>query len=135
MNRKLIAGLGGAIALNMLHEYLRKNYAGAPHVNEVGEQALSQGLAKAGIVLTNHQARYRATLAADVASNGLYYALTATHLPLLSGTLAGVGAVYLPSRMGLDDRPVASTDQKKLMTVGYYLFGAVVTRLIYKTIR
>ena len=65
----------------------------------------------------------------------MYYALTATHFPVLSGTLAGVGAVYLPSQMGLDDRPVAATDQKKLLTVGYYLLGAVVTRLIYKTIK
>lgn len=50
---------------------------------------------------------------------------------LVSGLAAGVGAVVLPKNIGLDDAPVVETTQKKMMTLGYYLFGAVVTKLIY----
>lgn len=78
---------------------------------------------------------YAFTLAGDVVSNGLYYSVTATNHNLMSGLAAGVGAVFLPKQMGLDEQPVAGSDQKKLMTVAYYVFGALVTKLIYDKIK
>ena len=82
--------------------------------------------------ITNHDQLYAATLAGDVISNGIYYATTATTgFSITSGVVAGLGAVMLPEKMGLNDEPVAETTQKKVMTVGYYLFGAIVTKLIY----
>lgn len=133
--KKLIAGFGGAIALNILHEVIRKNFDNVPHINEVGEEALRKGLDKASIPQPDEDTGYLATLAGDILSNGVYYAVTATNHTGLSGLLAGAGAVYLPKQMGLNEAPVASTDKKKLMTVGYYLFGAIVTRYIYNKLK
>ncbi|MDQ1096447.1 MULTISPECIES: hypothetical protein [Chryseobacterium] len=136
MYKKILAGLGGAIALNLLHETIRKNFNNVPEVNKVGEEALNKALDKADMKITNHDQLYAATLAGDVISNGIYYATTATSgFNIASGLLAGIGAVALPKKMGLDDTPVAETTEKKVMTVAYYLFGAVVTKLIYDKIK
>ncbi|AZA55141.1 hypothetical protein [Chryseobacterium sp. G0201] len=132
MYKKILAGLGGAIALNLLHETIRKNFDNVPEVNKMGEEALNKVLDKVDMQITNHDQLYAATLAGDVISNGIYYATTATTgFSITSGVVAGLGAVMLPEKMGLNDEPVAETTQKKVMTVGYYLFGAIVTKLIY----
>ncbi|KFC18935.1 hypothetical protein [Epilithonimonas lactis] len=136
MYNKILAGLGGAIALNLLHEIVRHNFDNVPEVNKVGEEALNKSLETVDMKITDKDQLYAATLAGDVISNGIYYAATATSsFNLVSGVAAGVGAVLLPEKMGLDDSPVAETTQKKVMTVGYYLFGAVVTKLIYDKIK
>lgn len=136
MYKKILAGLGGAIALNLLHEVIRKNFDNVPQVNKVGEEALDKALTKVDLKITDQDQLYAATLAGDVISNGLYYATTATSgYNIASGVVAGLGAVMLPQKMGLDDKPVAETNQKKIMTVAYYLFGAVVTKLIYDKIK
>lgn len=136
MYKKILAGLGGAIALNIVHEIIRNKFDNVPEVNKVGEEALNKALETVDLKITNKDQLYAATLAGDVVSNGLYYAATATSgFNLVSGLAAGVGAVVLPKNMGLDESPVAETTQKKIMTVGYYLFGAVVTKLIYDKIK
>jgi len=136
MYKKILAGLGGAIALNLLHETIRKNFDNVPEVNKVGEEALNKALDKVDMKITDQDRLYTATLAGDVISNGIYYATTATSsFNIASGVAAGIGAVFLPQQMGLDDTPVAENNQKKVMTVAYYLFGAIVTKLIYDKIK
>ncbi|WP_326983857.1 hypothetical protein VUJ46_04755 [Chryseobacterium sp. MYb264] len=136
MYKKILAGLGGAIALNLLHETIRKNFDNVPEVNKVGEEALNKALDKVDMKITDKDQLYAATLAGDIVSNGIYYATTATSsFNMASGVAAGLGAVLLPQKMGLDDAPVAENNQKKAMTVAYYLFGAIVTKLIYDKIK
>ncbi|WP_034753401.1 hypothetical protein [Chryseobacterium daeguense] len=136
MYKKILAGLGGAIALNLLHEVVRRNFDNVPEVNKVGEEALNKALDKVDMKITNHDQLYAATLAGDVIGNGMYYATTATSgFNIASGLMMGLGAVALPEKMGLDDKPVAETTQKKVMTVAYYLFGAIVTKMIYDKIK
>ncbi|WP_312079087.1 hypothetical protein [Chryseobacterium sp.] len=134
MIKKLIAGLGGAIALNLLHEIVRKSCKDVPHVSEVGEEALEKMTEGTVLEIKNPDQLYAATLAGDVISNTIYYATTATTHNFASGIIAGVSAIALPQKLGLDPDPVASTNKKKIMTVGYYLFGAIVTKLIYDKI-
>ena len=92
MYKKILAGLGGAIALNVLHETIRKNFDNVPEVNKVGEEALNKVLNKVDMQITNHDQLYAATLAGDVISNGIYYATTATTgFSITSGVVAGLG--------------------------------------------
>ena len=136
MYKKIIAGLGGAIALSVLHEVIRRNFDNVPEINKVGEEALNKVLDKADVKITNHDQLYAATLAGDVIGNGMYYATTATSgFNIASGLVMGLGALALPEKMGLDENPVAENNQKKVMTVAYYLFGAVVTKFIYDKIK
>lgn len=136
MYKKIIAGLGGALALSLLHETIRKNFDNVPEINKVGEEALNKALDKADMKITNHDQLYAATLAGDVIGNGIYYATTATSgFNIASGLAMGLGALALPGKVGLDEDPVAETTQKKVMTVAYYLFGAIVTKFIYDKIK
>ena|SRR6218665_1257291 len=135
MYKKILAGLCGAIALNILHETIRKNFDNVPHINEVGEEALIKMTDGTAVEIKGEKTLYAATLVGDIVSNGLYYATTATSHNITSGLLAGAGAIALPKQMGLNDAPVAETYKKKAMTVGYYLFGAFVTKFIYNKIK
>lgn len=135
MYKKILAGFGGAIALNILHETIRKNFSNVPHINEVGEEALLKLTDHTSLNITGEKNLYAATLVGDIVSNGLYYATTATNHNLTSGLLAGVGAIALPKKMGLNDEPVAANNKKKAMTIGYYVFGALVTKFIYDKIK
>lgn len=131
----MLAGLGGALALNLLHEVIRKNCDNVPHINELGEEALQKATENTPFEISDPDKLYAATLAGDIVSNAVYYGMTATNHNFTSGIAAGIGAIALPSKMGLDESPVAENNKKKIMTVGYYLFGAIVTKLIYDKIK
>lgn len=135
MYKKMIAGFAGAIALNILHETIRKNFRNVPHINELGEEALSKITQNSSLQIEGENSLYAATLAGDIISNGLYYATTSTENDLASGLIAGIGAVTLPKKLGLNEKPVAENLQKKAMTVGYYIFGAMVTKFVYNKIK
>jgi hypothetical protein len=48
----------------------------------------------------------------------------------IAGLTAGIGAVQLPSKMGLDDTPVTYTNQTKVLTIAWYLFGGLVAAAV-----
>lgn len=132
----LVAGLAGAAALNILHESL-KNKRDTPRIDFLGEQALQKTVRYFGGTITDTDDLYKATLAGDLISNTIYYSWIASgkrsHIwpkAIAMGLAAGIGAVTLPKPMGLNPKPVAKTDEIKAMTVGYYLFGALVAALV-----
>jgi hypothetical protein len=132
--KNLIAGLAGAVALNILHETLKKESNDVPRIDLLGEDAIQKTLKYFGGHIDNKETLYNATLAGDIVSNTLYYSIIgagqAKYLwpkAIFVGLSAGIGAVKLPKPMGLDDTPVTKTDEVKVLTVGYYLFGALVT--------
>lgn len=137
--KNLIAGLSGAIALNILHEVLKKQKKDVPRVDLVGEEALQKGLNYLGTGIEDKKDLYNATLAGDLVGNTMYYSLIgagdAKYLwpkAIFIGLTAGIGAVKLPEPMGLDPEPVNKTNEVQLLTVGYYLFGALVTAAVVK---
>lgn len=132
--KALIGGFAGAIALNLLHETVRQFDPEAPRVDLVGEEALTKTATALGINPPEGNTLYTATLAGDVLSNGLYYSAIGIGNPkyiwvraAITGLSAGIGAITLPEHMGLDERPVTRTDKTKLLTVAWYLCGALVT--------
>jgi len=138
----LLGGLAGAVALNIIHETVKKIDKDAPRVDLVGEEALSKSMHAAGIDPPKGDQLYSATLVSDLISNTLYYGtiglgtdknIMARGLGL--GLLAGIGAVELPKPMGLDDAPVARTDKTKLLTIVWYVAGALVTSAVTKVLR
>ncbi len=139
--KNLVAGLGGAIALNILHEALKKKDKDMPRVDLVGEEALQKVLGFFGTHITNEDTLYKATLASDVISNAFYYSAIGAGdskylwpRALTYGLAAGVGAVTLPEPMGLDDEPVTRSGKTKALTVAYYVAGALVTAGLLKAL-
>lgn len=132
--KNLLAGLGGAIALNLLHESLKKQHPDMPRIDLLGEEALQKGLQCCGYTIADPATLYRATLAGDIISNTAYYSMIGrgnnsnlwTRAVTL-GLAAGAGAVTLPEPLGLDPQPVARNAKVKALTVSYYLAGALVT--------
>lgn len=138
----IIGGIAGSIALNLLHESVKRFDHDAPRVDLVGEEAINKILTGAGSEPLHGNTLYAATLAGDVLSNASYYSLIGMGRDkftlargVVYGLAAGLGAVGLTEPLGLRDAPVTRTDKTKIMTIGYYLFGGVVTALTIKALR
>ena len=76
-------------------------------------------------------------LIGDLVSNLLYYAAIPARTPAANwaraialGTAAGLGALLLPERVGLGKPPHADSLANQLMTVKWYLAGAVTTAVV-----
>ncbi|MET1053927.1 MAG: hypothetical protein ABWY16_01350 [Pedobacter sp.] len=140
--KNLIAGLAGAVALNILHETLKKQSNDVPRIDLLGEDAVQRTLSYFGGHIDDKETLYKATLAGDIVGNTIYYSLIgagqAKYLwpkAIFVGLSAGIGAVNLPKPMGLDETPVTKTDEVKILTVGYYLFGALVTAAVVNLLK
>jgi len=127
------SGLAGAIALNLLHEAVRQVVPQAPRADLLGERSIRIGYRKAGETPPTGTSLYVQAMAGDVFSNAVYYSLAGLNprQPLLTGAalgvLAGVGAVTLPGPLGLGEAPTKRTTATVAMTIGWYLFGGLVT--------
>lgn len=138
--RNLTAGFIGSVALNLLHETLRKNSTNVPKINVLGGEAINKTLAWFGTPITDEDELYRTTLKADLISNTLYYSLIGGGRKwifpkaIVLGLTAGIAALKLPEPLGLDPEPVTRTNQIKALTVGYYVFGALVTAVVLRTL-
>ena len=140
--KNLAGGLAGAIALNILHETVKRLYHDAPRVDLVGEDALTKIGNKVNVEPPTGNKLYAATLAGDLLSNTLYYSLIGAGKRkglfwrgAAMGLAAGVGALTLTKPMGLSDAPVTRTDATKILTVTWYTFGGIVAAVTMKALR
>lgn len=134
-----LAGIAGAVAMNMAHEITRRVLPEAPRLDVVGMRALARISSAAGVA---PPARLReATFAADLAANSLYFSLVgiasarrALPLGAFLGGAAGVGSVLLPPPMKLGAGEVNRTRTTEALTVGLYLAGGLVAALAYRAL-
>ncbi len=137
----LAAGFTGAIALNLLHETVRRlRPQDAPRMDLLGERGLRQILAKADAPQPDDQQAYLLTMAGDVLSNGVYYSFVGSdkhslRRGLALGVAAGVGALVLPGPLGLGTAPSNRTPQTQAMTVAWYTVGGLVAGAVAKALR
>lgn len=132
--KSIIAGFAGAAALNILHESVRKFDREAPRMDLVGEEAVKKSAEAMNIEPPAGNKLYGITLAGDMVTNASYFAaigMGGKKFMLLraigAGISAGIAAVKAPKPMGLNEKHVANTDKREIMTVAYYVFGALVT--------
>lgn len=130
----LLAGLAGAVTLNILHESLKRTAPDMPRVDLVGEEAVQAILEPFDAQIEDERRLYQTTLLSDLLSNTIYYSMIGAGSgkniwarAVSLGLAGGVGAVALPKSMGLDPKPVNNTSKTRALTVGYYLAGALVT--------
>jgi hypothetical protein len=139
--KSIVAGFAGAVALNILHETARRLDTGAPRIDLLGEEAVEHSADALHFETPTGAKLYNITLAGDVISNTAYYTMiglggskSIALRAVTMGLSAGIGALKLPEPMGLNSNPVSDTDKKQLMTVGYYIFGALVSAGIYRAL-
>ena len=140
--RNIAGGLAGAIALNILHETVKRLDHDAPRIDLVGEEALSESIEHLGGNAPTGDALYAATLAGDLISNAMYFSMIGAgkkkYLFLRGagyGLAAGIGALTLTKPLGLNDAPITKTNKTKVLTVAWYLFGGLVTALTIKALQ
>lgn len=140
--QSLASGLAGATVLTALHETARQFIDDAPRADILGERAIKKGMKKADLEPPADDELYYWTLGGDLVSNALYYSLVGLAKPkhaLLAGTAlglaAGVGAVGLPGPLGLGTAPTNRTEATKIMTIGWYLVGGLVTAGAYTLLK
>jgi len=127
------SGLAGAVALNLVHEGIRRKWPSAPRMDKLGMQALSAIIQKTGKQVPSKGELFGLTLAGDLIANTLYYSLTGAKRPKsawlkgpLLGAVAGLGATLLPEKLGLSDEPANKTVKTSAMTIGLYVLGGIV---------
>jgi hypothetical protein len=137
----IIGGLAGAISVTLLHELIRTFYAGAPRLDQLGEQATAKLIKSTGQHPPDEEKLYAPALGADVAANTLYYGIAAANAkhPVRTATLmgltAGLGAISLPSKLGLNNDYSAGTPERKLITLALYTIGGIIAGTVVKTMK
>ena len=137
LNRS-IAGLAGSLALTGVHQIFKKYMKNAPNLDQVGEKAVETSLEKINIEPTDEEQVYAAAMGGNILSNALLFSTLATSTntsQIISKTL-GTGLLGAAGTIGLADQLLGNnkatdTDQKKWMTTGYYLLGAIVSIGVY----
>ena len=137
----LASGMAGAVTVTVVHEIVKRIDPKAPRMDLLGMNAISKMMYKAGETPPNRRQLFFITMTGDLIANGLYYSLAGVghKKPWLKGSLlgtaAGVGGVLLPKPLGLNPAHSARTTPTKLMTIGLYLVGGLVTSAIVKSLQ
>jgi hypothetical protein len=135
----LLGGLAGACAITVLHQVIKnKDEEEAPRMDLLGMESITKLLNKAGVEVPDDNKLYYITMAGDIVSNTLYYSLTGVGEkkvwfkgPLL-GLAAGLGAVFLPKPMGLNEKHSNKTKETQLLSVLYYFTGGIISSAVVK---
>lgn len=132
-------GVAGAAAVTLIHESVRRIVPKAPRMDLLGMNAISKGLNSVGVKTPSGTKLFALALAGDLVSNAVYYSLAGIGneknlwvRSSLLGLAAGIGAVALPGPLGLEKKHSNRTTATKLMTVGLYVAGALVTTAVIK---
>jgi len=132
----IAGGLAGACALTALHQIVKEKNADAPRMDLLGMESLTKMLQKFDADIPNNKKLYYATMAGDVISNALFYSLAGVGKKKVMqkgaalGLAAGVGAVFLPKPLGLNQQHSNRTPQTQAMAIGYYLGGGLVSSAV-----
>ncbi len=133
----LISGLAGSIALTLLHETLRKNVVAAPRMDKLGRQALAKAFLATGSEVPPAEDLQKLALSGDIVGNAAYYSMVGIK-PKYSlaagaviGLAAGIGAVALPGKMGLNEQYSNATNKTKMLAVLIYVVGGLVAGSVH----
>lgn len=137
----LAGGLAGAIAVTLLNEVLKKIDSEAPRMDRMGMEAISKGYQAMDEPLPTKEKLYYYSLLGDIISNTLYFSFTgkgSSRKSLLRGGLlglsSGMGAVFTPQHVGLNEHHTNKSSKTQAMTVAYYLIGGLVAGAVSKLI-
>jgi hypothetical protein len=128
----LAAGAVGAVALTCVHQLAQRVSDDAPRMDVLGERAIARTVEASGGMLPSQPSLHRWALAGDLIANSAYYSLVAcgrkAHVwprAVALGLAAGAGALVLPRPLGLGRAPRSDRVANQVMTVAWYLIGAL----------
>ena len=109
-------------------------------MDQLGEEALKKIVHASGHRPPGEPALHRLALAGDIATNSLFYAMIGKGRGAwlkggILGTLAGLGAAYLPPYLGLGRPSHGSNPKTQLATIAYYLTGGLAAAAVAEATR
>ncbi len=133
-----LGGLAGACALTLLNEGVKKIDKDAPRLDLLGMNAAAKLIKGSGLKKkTGPDGLYKASIAGDLLSNSLYFAMARTpdkDTTLMRGALlgigAGLGAITLAKPLGLDPYLGEAPFKTKALTVAWYVVGGLVAAAV-----
>lgn len=132
----LVGGLAGALSLTAVHETVRQFVPAAPRVDLTGIRALRELLNKTDLPIPGLTAQRQLALGGDLMANATYYSLTGSSYSkgIMLGLAAGLGGVFLPGKMGLGEAPTNRSTTTRLLTIGYYTLGGIVSAAVTRAL-
>ncbi|MBS1817008.1 MAG: hypothetical protein JSU08_03680 [Acidobacteria bacterium] len=138
----LASGVAGAVALTAIHQAAQRRIPDAPRMDVLGMRALRRFVPAFEHERPRSSRLHRWALAGDLIANSLYYAAVpakttgATWARAAAlGLGAGAGALWLPQPMGLGEPPKSASRANQLMTVAWYLTGAMTAAMAATALR
>lgn len=135
----LLGGLAGAVTVTLMHELLKRNVADAPRMDKLGMQAISKGMQEAELPVPDTRKLFATALLSELAMNTLYYSLAgigkrsnAERKGSLLGFVAGLGSIFLPKPLGLNEKHSNKTFRTKMLAMGLYLLGGYIASAVGK---
>lgn len=137
----LAGGLAGALAITLLNEALKKIDPDAPRMDRMGMDAVSKGFEAFHEPVPSPHKLYKLGMLGDLVSNTLFFSFTgkgSTRKSLFRGGLlglsSGMGAVFAPEHLGLEEEHSNKATKTQLMTMAYYLIGGLVAGAVSKMV-
>lgn len=137
----LLGGAGGAVALTTLHQTARHRVSGAPRMDVMMTRALKLAVGAARAPSPSDRTLYRTAFVGDLVANTLYYGLIGLgrspspwRRAFTLGLGAGVVSAIAPRAVGLGPQPGERHPRTPLLTVAWYLTGALVTGTIVRAL-
>lgn len=125
------SGVAGAVVLTLLHESIKRFIPNAPRMDHLGMEVLKKAKEATGAKVPDDEALYKQTMVGDLALNSAFYSLVGSGKyawlrGLGIGASAGLGAVFLPKMLELDERTSSRTNATAAMTIGLYTVAGLV---------
>lgn len=128
----LAAGFAGAATTTILHEISRRTFKDSPRLDRLGEQGAQKIVEALGGDVPSKDKLYWPAMAGDLVANGFFYSVAGAGgrhgilRGLALGLAAGLGAVLLPDKLGLNGSYTTATRNRTLATVALYTAGGLV---------
>ena len=140
--KRLASGAVGAGVLTLVHQTGQQIRSDAPRMDVVGMEVLGKTLVRAGAPVPDPRRLFNLTLAGDLLSNAIFYAAVPADTPhstfrraAVLGLSAGMGALVLPRYIVGIDPPHSQHAANNVMTVAWYLAGALAAAAAFEMIR
>lgn len=132
----ILAGVAGAVTTTVAHEVVKKLVPASSRLDKLGEQGIQKIAKKTGLPKPSKKQAYWPGLVGDIALNSLYYSFAGRTggnrqvKGIILGLVAGISALYLPGKLGLDESYTRGTARKAILTVAFYTLGGIVAGAI-----
>ena len=133
----LAGGLAGTLAVASLHEAMKKMTPDAPRIDILNRELIRKGLKRMNKDVPGEDELQRWSVGGEIFCDTAYYSLAGMggkrgvwFRGAVLGLIAGVTAVILPKPLGLPEEPSNKTMGTRLMTIGLYVVGGIVSAAV-----